>query len=347
MERAEQVSSPLRVVHSLTSIDRVEALEGYQRELATAIDRLLRDDVDAFGVTKTVADVNDGLTTRLIELAEERLGPAPFSYAWLALGSHGRDEQVLSSDQDSALAYGGPRRADGDPAEYFHELAELVVDALARAGIRRCTGGFMATTWCHPLEQFTSHFHAWVDRPEPEALLQAEVFFDVRSVHGQLPVDGLTDILVTGGRRGPFQAQMAKAAVTFAPPRTIFGRLRTDHGYLDVKRAGTAPIVLLARLYSLGTGSMAHSTVRRLQAASAGSDLGSEAAQQLTDAYRLLTGLRLRHQVGQVLRGETLDTRVRVDALSADDAAGLREALKAVHGVQEATAIRFMTHTVA
>ena len=346
MERAEQVSSPLRVVDGLTSIDRLEPLDGYHGELVAAIDRLLQDGVDALEVTKAVADVNDRLTTRLVELAEEGLGPAPFSYAWLKLGSQGRGEQVLSSDQDSALAYGGPRRADGDPANYFSEMAGRVVDGLARAGIRRCSGGFMATTWCHPLEQFTAQFHAWVDRPEPEALLRAEVFFDVRSVYGALPVDGLTDILVTGGGRGPFQAQMAKAAVTFAPPRTIFGRLRTDHGYLDAKRAGTAPIVLLARLYALGAGSMAHSTAMRLRDAGEHA-LGPQAAQQLTDAYRLLTGLRLRHQVEQSLRGEALDNRIRVDALSADDAAGLRDARKAVRVVQQATAIRFMTHIVA
>ena len=102
-------------------------------------------------MTQAVAHVNDVLTSRLLDLAEERFGPPPYAYAWLALGSHGRGEQVLSSDQDSALTYGGPRLGPGEADEYFARLAEPVVDGLARAGIPRCTGGYMATEWREPL----------------------------------------------------------------------------------------------------------------------------------------------------------------------------------------------------
>lgn len=346
MELAEQVNSPLALVRDLRGLDRLEALDGYSREMTEAIACLLADGVDALQVTQAVAAVNDALTSRVLELAEWRLGPPPFAYAWLALGSHGRGEQVLSSDQDSALAYGGPRLAEGDVEEYFGRLAELVVDGLARAGIPHCPGGYMATGWSQPLRTFVDHFHGWVDHPLPADLLKAEVFLDVRPVHGDLDVGRLDDILVRGGQRGAFVVQMARAAVTFRPPRMLFGRLHTDHGLLDVKRVGTAAIVLLARLYALAAGSGARTTVLRLQAAGEAGRLSRGGVEQLMDAYRLLTELRLRHQVEQVRRGDVADNRVVVGGLSPADQRRLRESLRAVRLVQEITAIRYATHTV-
>lgn len=346
MKRAEQVGGPFTLASGLTNLDRLGSLDSYADEMTEATARLLADGVDALEVTQAVADVNDVLSSRLLALAEARLGPPPYAYAWLALGSHGRGEQVLSSDQDSALAYGGPRLGPGDPGEYFALLSELVVDALARAGIPRCTGGYMATNWRHPLETFTGYFRHWVEDPLPSALLKAEVFLDVRPVHGALDVSGLDRILVAGGQRGTFLMQMARATVTFRPPQVVLGHLRTEHGYLDIKRRGTAAIVLLARLYSLAAGSNARTTLLRLRVAGEAGKLSASGVEQLTDAYRLLTELRLRHQVEQARSGVAVDNRVRVDGLSAADRRRLRDAVRTVRVVQEITANRYQTHTV-
>ena len=137
--------------------------------------------------------------------------------------------------------------------------------------------------------------------------------------------DELIRILLAGGSRGPFRAQMARAAVTFRPPIGLFGRLR-DHAAppLDVKRGGTAAIVLLARLYALVAGSAEHSTVLRLQAAAAAGTLSSATAGDLIDAYRFLTELRLRHQIQQADENVPADNRVLhrpVDHRATDDAA--------------------------
>ncbi|MFP5334031.1 MAG: putative nucleotidyltransferase substrate binding domain-containing protein [Actinomycetes bacterium] len=346
MELTDEVREPLELARGLGGVLHLAPLDGYADAMTRATSRLLDDGADALHVTQAVAAVNDVLTSRLLALAEAHLGPPPFAYAWLALGSHGRGEQVLSSDQDSALAYGGPRLHGGPPREYYPALAALVVDGLARAGIPRCSGGYMATTWWHPLEELAELFRRWVDHPLPAALLRAEVFLDVRPVHGDLDVAVLGDLLVRGGGDGTFVLQMARAAVSFRPPRIIFGRLHTDHGVLDVKRAGTAAIVLLARLYALAAGSAARTTTSRLEAAREARALSPSGVEQLTDAYRLLTELRLRHQVQQVRAGQVPDNRVRVDALSRADQRRLRDAVRTVRVVQEVTENRYATHTV-
>lgn len=346
MDLLERMGPPLRLVEGLSHVDALDALDGYQREILAVVRTLLDgggSDVDVLAVTQAIAHVNDALTRRLLALAEADLGPPPCPYAWLALGSHGRGEQVLSSDQDSALAYAGPSEA---AERYFPRLAGMVVQALARAGLPLCAGGFMATGWSRPIEELRRLFAGWVDRPEPAALLHAEVFLDVRPVHGGLSVEVLDRTLLAGSSRGPFAAQMARAAVSFRPPLTWAGRLRTTDGAVDLKRGGTAAVVLLARLHALAAGSCARTTALRLAAAADGGTLSGAVAQELVEAYRFLTGLRLRRQVEQVLAGRPADNLVRPDALSDEDRDRLRATLRHVRDVQQATADRFGTHTV-
>ena len=339
--------APVRVADELVSIDRLEPLDGYQAEVLGYIHAALADGTDALEVSGAVADANDALVSRLIGLAENHLGPPPLSYRWLALGSHGRREQVLSSDQDHAIAYAQPPAGqEREVHDYFVSLAGLVVTALARAGLPLCSGGYMATNWSRPLHEFEQMFRSWVEEPQPMALLQAEVFLDIRGCHGDLPTEVLDRILKGGGTRGPFRAQMARAAVTFRPPHLWFGRLRRSSASVDLKIGGAAAIVLLARLYALAAGSDEHSTVPRLRAAASAGELSRAESAGLVDGYRFLTDLRLRHQAEQVEQGLSPDNLVSLAQLSEEQRQRLRETLRVVRDMQDVTAMRFSTRTL-
>ena len=339
-----QAAGPLRVVEAVRRLDQIAPLDRFQGEMVTVVARLLAEGADVVQVAQVVAGVNDILTTRLLRLGEAELGQPPCDYAWLALGSHGRGEQVLSSDQDSALAFDDGARSTA--AEYFGRLAGLVVPALASAGLPLCDGGYMATTWCHPISEFNGLFRGWVEQPKPDALLKAEVFLDVRAVHGSLSVEVLDRILVAGGSSGRFLGQMARTAVMFSPPLGMFGRLRAKDSTIDLKRGGIAAIVLLARLYGLAAGSTARTTVARLEAATASGTLGREGAGNLIEAYRFLTALRMRHQVDQVGAGVTTDNVIVLAELTGEERSRLLDSLRIVRDVQRVTAMRFATHTV-
>ncbi len=339
--------APQELVDELVSVDRLEPLDGYQGAVLRLIQQQLLAGVDVLEVSGEVADANDLLVTRLIALAEDHLGAPPVRYRWLALGSHGRREQVLSSDQDHAIAYESPG-AELQPTaqDHFATLAGLVVPALARAGLPRCAGGYMATRWCRPLGEYEQMFRGWVEEPRPQALLQAEVFLDTRASSGDLPVDVLDRILRGGGTRGPFRAQLARAAVLFRPPVGWFGRIRTTGDAIDVKLGGTAAIVLLARLYALAAGSDEHSTVPRIRSASAAGALGRPGAESLEQAYRFLTDLRLRHQVAQVAAGRPADNLVPAASLTGTQRRRLGETLRLVRDLQDVTAMRFATSSM-
>lgn len=327
----------------IAALDGRDGLHAYPARLARMAQDLVEADLDAHAVSYALAISNDALTGRLLRLAETRLGPPPSPYAWLALGSAGRREEALHSDQDNAVVY---RDVTSAGETYFAALTELTVAGLAEAGLPRCPGGYVATRWRHPLPEWERTFRRWVEEPQPQALVEAELLLDFRQVHGDLSPAPLNRILRSGAGHPRFTVQMARAAVIFAPPLRLFGGIRAARGDLDVKRAGIAAIVLLARLYALAAGSVVRPTALRLAAAADGGTLSRDGAGQLTDAYRFLTDLRLRAQVRQIAAGEQPDNRIKLADLTEAEHRRLRDALRSVRDIQEVTARKYHTETV-
>jgi len=347
------------------AVDDAELLDGYAQRLADAARRVLDGGADALAASRAIATLNDALTQRLLVLAEAELGPPPCPYAWLALGSQGRLEQALLSDQDNALVYADDEHAAAGQAAdtyaaagqaadtaaarqeelraYFAALSGRVVDGLRRAGFPDCPGGYMATQWHHPLLRWRAIFRTWVDRPDSPGVVEAEVFLDFRRVHGDLDLDALDAIMRSGADRPRFLILMARAAITFEPPLR-FGRIRTRR--VDLKRAGLAPIVLLARLYALAGGSLARRTPERLEAAAAAGQLSRQGAAHLAEAYQALADLRLRSQLRSVEAGRPPDNVVSLDELTTAQRGQLSAALRVVREYQQTTAVRFHTDSV-
>jgi CBS domain-containing protein len=336
----QQARSPLLLLGRIRTIDRLQALEGYSREIAATSEALFSAGVEPVRIARVIASLNDALSGKLLRLAEAQLGPPPCPYAWLALGSEGRMEQVLLSDQDNALVY----RDDTPVADaYFQALAEHVVSGLLRAGFPPCPGGYMATNWRRPLAAWQEVFWRWVQTPEPQALLEAEVFLDFRHVHGELSPAPLNRILLAGAGSRLFLMQLARAATQFGPPLGPFGRIRAENGHVDLKRGGIAAIVLLGRVYSLTAGSLARPTLDRLEAAAAAGRLSRGGAEKLADTFRFLMRIRLREQLRSLATGREPENRVRVDDLSPLEQRRLRDAFRAVAELQKATSMRFRT----
>ena len=177
--------------------------------------------------------------------------------------------------------------------------------------------------------------------PEPQALLEAQIFLDFRAVHGGLSLQPLDRILASGGGRALFLHNLARAVLRFRPPLGALGRIRTDGGGIDLKAGGIGPIVMLARLYSLAAGATARPTLERLEVAAEAGTLSRAGAEILGESFRFLTRLRLQEQIRSLRRGEQPGNRVRLDALSPLERRRLSEALRAVRKQQDAAALRF------
>jgi CBS domain-containing protein len=328
-----QAGSPFYLRGMLENLDDPDALAHYAQEIAATVQALFRGGLAAVQIGQIVSSLNDALIKRLVHLSEQVLGPPPAAFAWIVFGSEGRMEQALLTDQDNALVY---ERESEEARAYFTALAKRVVDALLHVGFPPCPGGFMATRWCQPLEEWRRHFTQWVRTPEPQALLDAAIFFDFRPVAGALPLDELDEVLSGAGTEKLFIAHMARSALELTPPLGFFKRIRSHEGAVDLKTGGIGPIVALARAAALAAGSRERSTLERLAAAGESEIvLKQQDTTTLAEIFQFLMRVRLGQQLAALEGGRPLDHKARPAALSTLQRRHLREAFVTIHQIQD------------
>ncbi len=296
-------------------------------------------------VTRMLTSVCDAAVERLVALAQEQLGPAPAPFAFLALGSHGRQELVLSSDQDNALIYADVAEDEAEAvASYFQELGRMVCDRLDAAGYRYCEGEVMAANprWCQPLSAWRRYFSEWVHGDEPRQLLEFSTFFDFRAVCGraELASELRAHLFAELAARPMFFVYLAQNALVFKPPLRLFGRIIMGGtggdapGQVNVKDA-LIPIIAFARLYALRERLDHTHTLDRLDALAEAGVLTEAGREQTVAAYDTLMRLRLQHQAEDLDTDQAPDNLLTWRALGHLEQTLLGQAYQQVAAVQE------------
>ncbi|SLN48624.1 Hypoxic response protein 1 [Pseudoruegeria aquimaris] len=292
-------------------------------------------------VTRLITDVGDAVTRRLLTLAEQKLGPPPVPYLWLACGSQGRREQTGVSDQDNCLILDDAFTESQRP--YFEAFARFVCDGLNAAGYVYCPGEMMATTpkWCQPLATWKRYFRGWIAKPDPQAQMLASVMFDLRPIGGSEALFATlqAETLEAASSNSIFVAHMVSNSLKHTPPLGLlrgFATIRSgEHkNTLDLKHNGVVPVVDLGRVYALQGRLTAVNTRARLLAAGEAGVLSASGARDLVDAYDLIAQTRLEHQAGQIKAGGTPDNFLPPVALSDFERSHLRDAFVVVRTLQ-------------
>lgn len=303
--------------------------------LPSVADALLAEDIKARTIAEIVSEELCAQTRRAAVLAEEAMadegyGPPPCTYALLVLGSGGRGESLLAADQDNAIVY-----AEGDPGgpddAWFARLGAHVADILDAAGVHYCRGGVMARNpqWRGSTAVWKSRIDQWVRRSRPQDLLNVDIFFDLRPVHGDLALGGaLFDHAHSVGHEHADFAKLLGEQVDTASPFTFLGGLQLEKGRIDLKKHGLFPIVATARTLAIRHGVRARSTKARLEGL-IGLALGGEAdlAAMLED-HSVLLSLLLAQQSRDLHLGHSASNRVELAALDKARQARLKDVLK-------------------
>jgi CBS domain-containing protein len=333
-------AGPVAVMKRVERLGSRDALPGYSEKVAEMASALFNGGLEPTVIGGFVARLNDTLITRILRWAEDDLGPPPTPYAWIVFGSEGRMEQMVLTDQDNALVYG--EDVPGAQA-YFAALAEKAIADLVAAGFPRCPGGYMGTKWQGSLSWWEDRFRGWLEKPTPQALLEASIFFDFRAVHGHLDVSRLRAAVARASQARTFLSAMAKSALTFHPPGGIALRLRSDSAQFDMKLKGISPIVFLARVYGLEVASRTSNTLERLRAAAAGTLIERDTCETLSEAYRFLLRVRLRTQIRAISEGKPPSNMVSLSDLSSMERSRLRDAFRAIEVWQERASYHYRT----
>jgi len=340
-------AEPLSLIRAINRADSVEALSSAAKNLPGLVVKLIERDARAIDIGKIITSFSDGLTKRLLKLAERKFGSPPCDYAWLAFGSQARQEQVLGSDQDNALLL--PDDIDIDDV-YFKNLAEFVNDGLDLCGMPYCPGDIMAKNnkWRQPLKIWKEYFNHWIVEPSPKAVMHSSIFFDMRHIAGSSELTHqLHEYVLRKAKSNTiFLAMMCDNALLHSPPLGFFKTFVLendgDHNHtLDLKKRGTIPVVDIARNYALSASLKPLNTIERLQAMQDSGVMSKEMAFSLIDAHEFIAGIRLDAQGKQFREKIKVDNYLDPKELSTLVRHQLKDAFKIVRDAQSAMLARF------
>ena len=346
-----QSEHPIRVVRDIYKQNSVSELLVLSKRLPPLFQRMVNLGRGVEQIGRMVTLITDAFTIRLISLAEQRLGPSPIPYAWVAFGSQAREAQTARTDQDNGLVL--ERDPNQEEAAYFAKFSELVCDGLDQLGYVYCPGEIMALNkkWRVSLSRWKGHFDRWIDEPDPKSVMHCSIFFDIRCVHGESQlVDELQDHAITRARDNRiFRRFLAATVLSHKPPLGFFRRfVQEDDGSqsegLNLKHRGIVPITGLARMRALEAGIREANTFRRLELAVAAGVMNENDASSLRDALVLINRIRLTHQSTQVAAGEKPSNFVPTEDLSPLMRRNLKAAFMLVIEAQNALALRYQIH---
>ncbi len=328
--------------------DSIELMAEHSAQIPYLQSQLVKMGATAEHVGNSVSAMTTAITLRLIEMAEEKLGPAPVPYAWVAAGSQARREQTSHSDQDNGLIISNQMQTKD--AQWFAGLAKFVCDGLNACGFIYCPGDVMAMNpkWRQTQDVWQGYFDQWVDKPEPKALMYSSIFFDLRTIHGdkKLLRKIRKNVLKKTQQNTLFLGLLIQNALKLRPPLGFFRDfvLVNDGEHndtLDLKHNGIVPIVDLARIYALAEGITAVNTTKRLKKAAGTKTLSKDGAANLLDAFEFLATLRIQHQAKQIDSGKTADNFMAPAEISKLERAHMKDAFKVIQTMQSALHQRF------
>lgn len=333
-----QTRSPLYLVQEIESANSIEQLRTLGQKMTGMLQYALKTNADAQSLIQLISHFNDALTQRLIYILDcyhdIRL---PSGAAYLSLGSEGRQEQTLRTDQDSAIVYRDDLSIN-DIAE-VKKFAEQIVSALESVGVPLCPGNMMASNpeWCHSLPEWKELIEQWINRPDPDATVHFGVFQDLRVLHGDVTfeLELRNHICECVRNNSIFLPSMARNIVRFKTPLGMFGRFIVEkkgdqRGKLDLKKGGLFALTRGVSLIALESGIMGGTTWSKLERLHYLHVVSEHDLETISNAFTFLVKMRLNKQLIATTAGKVVDNYVDPMVLMDRERDQLREALRGV-----------------
>ena len=343
-----QTNSPQRLVRRIEEACTVNDLKVLHQQVQELVAHLIGTGVPVKELVRLIAHLNDQILIRLIELLRTaRFQGMTDRFAFLVLGSEGRGEQTLTTDQDNALVYAD----DLTPVELqqLTAFSDELIRSVIEIGIPPCPGGIMANNavWRLPLAGWKQMLDQWFSVPTPEHILKVGMVADLRALAGDQSLERELRQYLTGRlkRNEVYLGHMLGNMLRFRVPLGWFGRIKTEKGeykgQLDLKKAGIFSITEGVKILALFEGVQGGGTEERLHWLQEAKLLDAHEVDDLLAAFHALVYFRLRSQVEALREGRTPDNRVAHDRLNSMEQARLQVALERVRSFQEMLKLKF------
>ena len=351
-----QGNNPAILIREMQRSSSTEQLRDLRQKGEQLLQRYLEREVAMDFIASVMTEINDALINRVIvmsveELEEEGQELPNIPWAWWGLGSEGRGEQLLRTDQDNALIFGDvPEAALQETRAIFLRLAEKVTTKLHQCGFAYCPGEMMASNpkWCLSLQEWKDQFSEWILTPTTQNILHCNIFFDYRSLYGASELAEIIGehIYATIDRKGIFLSLMAKNALQNPPPLTFFRNfvIEKDGEHKDafnIKARAMMPLTDAARVLILGHQvNGINNTFKRFEKLAELESNYSELFEQAADAYEML----IRYRALQGLKNKDTGKYLNPADLSKMQRLNLRNSFRPISELQEILRIRFQVN---
>ena len=348
---SDQAQSPLVFIQSVKSAVSVKELKQKWQRVPMFVTQLLDRGVNAEIVNQVITTIADTIALKVIESVISELGEPPAKFVFMALGSEGRKEQTLKTDQDNAIVYEDKANEHRELVrEYFLMFADIVSERLNSIGFSFCTGGFMAKNpkWTHSLSHWKRNYTEWMEESVPETIINFSTFFDCRFIYGDITIMNDLQSFLDEALKKPMEKvffHMANNALQYEPPLTFFRNIRTitrdNLEVFDIKKAMT-PIVDLVRIYALKNRIFDVNTGERLKALHEKGVFTETELNELLQSYYFLMSMRLKNQANQIIHQKSEPNNyIQISNLTTIEEATLKEIFKIIKNFQLGIRVRF------
>ncbi len=311
----EPFAKVIRIYRRLRRTDDFGEMKDLMDSVKDEIRVLAGKNVRFHDLSRMINAIYDQVYVRVLEVLSREFSVGD-EFSWVNMGSSGRKEQVIATDQDNAVIC-----ETEIPGEFLRE----VNSAVDYVGIPRCVAGYMAENWHYGIDEWKRMFEEWFNEPTPKNLRLLTVFLDIRHVYGKWELyDELIDHIFEVKNMQALRF-LAYDATSLEPPLGIFGIKDLDKG-IDVKKHGIYPIVNAVRVFAIDNEIRETNTLSRISALQ--EVIGEKRVEELRESFEFLQDLRLRHQAH---RSDNLIGQSELEKL---DLVILRESFKIIKSFQ-------------
>jgi CBS domain-containing protein len=334
----------LSLIRNIEEAMGFEQLNHFRREVEKVIRALTADGALASQVCRIVSEINDKIVRKAIQFAEEGCGIQRLSYAWLGLGSEGRKEQSLFTDQDNAIIIANGI-SDQATAE-FKGFVQRVVDGLQECGIPLCKGEVMATNpkFFGSLPDWKTRLAQWIQSPrlDEKDLMDTYSFLDFRFIHGEYRLEQELRSYVNGLiRENPqFLSLIAEGVLEMGIPLGFFKNFIVEKNgahkdKLSIKLSGLVPLISSIKILVYAQGLTETNTLERIERLGREKILNPDQVEILTQAFETLLTLKIRNDLLGKEKQQDFENYLNPAHLSTRYKQLLKEAFWAVSEVQK------------
>ncbi|SHH62910.1 DUF294 nucleotidyltransferase-like domain-containing protein [Winogradskyella jejuensis] len=344
--REHNASSLVKEIRRSKSSEQLKNIRNRAQDL---IERYLDQNIPIDIVARIISSINDAITKRIIDIALSKMpSKPPAEFVWLSIGSQGRQEQLLLTDQDNAIVFEDVDAQDYDKTKtYFLELSDFITKDLEAVGFELCPAEMMANNpkWCLSVTEWSDQFHKWITTPDQNSLMLSTIFFDYDNVYGDKTlVKQLSErIFQSIESNDIFLTYLGRNALQNPPPLSFFRQFLVEANgehkdYFDIKARAIMPLVDAARLLILSHNiKSVNNTIERYEKLVELEPQNKDTYLFCIDAFKDL----LRFRTEQGLANKDSGRFIDLESLSKGNRLKLKRSFKAVKSIQELITTRF------